>query len=64
LLAQGAFVVLGAAMLFGIFTRITGLIGLVFFTYGIYMYGFYMVTYLNYLAEFIILILIGGQNST
>jgi len=60
-LAQGAFVVLGAAMIFGIFTRITGLIGLVFFAYGIYMYGFYMVTYLNYLAEFIVLILIGGH---
>lgn len=60
-LAQGAFVVLGTAMLFGIFTRITGLIGILFFTYGIYTYGFYMVTYLNYLAEFIVLILIGGH---
>lgn len=60
-LVQGAFVVLGAAMIFGIFTRITGLIGLVFFVYGVYLHGFYMVTYLNYLAEFIVLILVGGH---
>jgi len=60
-LAQGAFVTLGFAMIFGIFTRITGLIGLVFFAYGIYKYGLYMLTYLNYLAEFFVLILVGGH---
>lgn len=59
--AEGAFVVLGVAMIFGIFTRITGLIGLLFFSYGVYQYGFYMLTYLNYLAEFIVLMLIGGH---
>jgi uncharacterized membrane protein YphA (DoxX/SURF4 family) len=60
-LAQAAFIVLGFAMLFGVFTRITGLIGLLLFAYGIYIHGTYMITYLNYLAEFIVLILIGGH---
>ena len=60
-LAQIAFATLGGFMIFGIYARSAGIAGLIIFLIGITYHGVYMVTYLNYLTEFIVLILVGGH---
>ena len=55
------FALLGGMMIFGVYTRIVGLISLVIIGVGVWQHGFYMLTYLNYFAEFLVLILIGGH---
>lgn len=52
---------IGILMLLGIYTRIAGLIGLGFFAVAVVHHGAYMITYLNYLAELFVLILVGGH---
>lgn len=59
--AQIVFAILGVMMIFGIYTRTAGLLSLGLFGIGLYHYGFYMVTYTNYLAEMLVLILIGSH---
>ncbi|MCA9361061.1 DoxX family protein [Candidatus Kaiserbacteria bacterium] len=61
LLVQIAFFLLGLAMIFGFYSRLAGIIGLLFFGVGIINYGVYMVTYLNYLVELVVLVLVGGH---
>lgn len=58
---QVIFATLGGFMIFGIYTRSTGLLGLLIFAIGMVHHGVYMITYLNYLTEFIVLILVGGH---
>lgn len=58
---RGLFYILGASMIFGVFTRLAGLIGLLIFAIAIAKYGTYMLTYANYFAEFLVLILVGGH---
>ncbi len=58
---QLTFLALGLAMILGIYSRIAGLIGLFFFAIGIIYHGVYMVTYMNYFVEMLVLILIGGH---
>lgn len=60
-LGQIMFYALGLLMLFGIFSRIAGLIGIGIFAYAIVLNGVYMFTYLNYLAEFFVLVLVGSH---
>jgi len=45
----------------GFLTEIGALIALIIFTIGISVYGLYMVTYANYFAEFIVLLLFGTR---
>ncbi len=45
----------------GFLTEIAAIISLAIFTIGISVYGLYMVTYLNYFAEFIVLLLFGTR---
>ena len=44
---------------FGIFTEVGAIISLVVFSAGAISYGLYMITYLNYFAEFVVLLLFG-----
>lgn len=60
-LMQVLFAAIGAAMIFGVYSRATGLFGLAVFAAGVLHYGVYMTTYLNYFTEFLVLILIGGH---
>jgi uncharacterized membrane protein YphA (DoxX/SURF4 family) len=48
-----------AMILFGFLTEIAAIIGLVIFSVGYMVWGVYLGTYLNYLGEFIVLILFG-----
>jgi hypothetical protein len=61
LLAQVVFTMIGTFMIFGLFSRIAGLIGMAIFALGIMNHGSYMFTYIDYFVEFIVLILIGGH---
>jgi uncharacterized membrane protein YphA (DoxX/SURF4 family) len=60
-LAQVVFTMLGTFMVFGLFSRVAGLIGLMIFMLGISNHGTYMLTYVDYFAELIVLILVGGH---
>lgn len=53
--------VAGMMMIFGIYSRFAGLIGIALFSFGLLNYGVYMTTYLNYFAEMVVLVLIGGH---
>lgn len=46
---------------FGVFVELAALIGLVVFIYMSKSYGLYMITYLNYLGELIVLFLFGSR---
>lgn len=48
-------------ILFGFFTEVAALIGLVVFTTSFFAFGSYLVTYLNYLGELIALFLFGTR---
>lgn len=60
-IVQMIFYIIGFVMLVGLYSRTAGLIGLIFFVTGIVQYGSYMTTYTNYLAELLLLILVGGH---
>lgn len=45
--------------LFGIFTEVAALIGILAFFYAAFHFNFYMITYFNYLGELIVLFLFG-----
>lgn len=45
---------------FGVFVELAGFIGLIIFLYITKYYGWYMLTYLNYLAELIVLFVFGS----
>lgn len=55
---------IGALMVLGIHSRVAGLVGVAIFSIAVYKEGLYMLTYLNYLTEFLVLILIGGHKFT
>jgi len=60
-LAETAFYALGTLMILGLYSRTAGIAGLTFFVVGAWHYGVYMFTYLNYFAEMLVLILVGGH---
>jgi hypothetical protein len=49
----------GVLIALGLFTEVAGLLCIGAFVWGFFVYGAYMLTYLNYLGEFIILALFG-----
>lgn len=56
-----ALYLLSLMILFGIFTEIAALIGLLLFFYAIFYFGQYMITYTNYFAELLVLIFFGSR---
>lgn len=56
-----ALYITGALMVCGLYTRFAGFVGLALFFVAIMKHGLYMVTYMNYFMELILLILIGGH---
>ena len=54
------FMVLGVCILIGIFTRIAAIISLVLFVGAVVTYHSYMLTYVNYLGELLIVLILGG----
>lgn len=63
-LMQIIIAILGIFMVLGLYSRIAGLTSLAIFAISIYKEGYYMLTYANYLTEFLVLILIGGHKYT
>lgn len=61
LLAQIVFTMLGTFMIFGLFSRTAGLLGLAIFVLAVFTHGTYMFTYISYFAEFLVLIMVGGH---
>lgn len=51
----------GLMILFGIFTEIAAGFGILLFAYASAFYGWYMLTYTNYLGELIVLLLFGAR---
>lgn len=48
-------------ILFGVFVEAAAFLGILLFTYVAFYYNFYMLTYLNYLGELIVLLLFGSR---
>jgi uncharacterized membrane protein YphA (DoxX/SURF4 family) len=59
-LLQWVLMVCGAMLLVGIFSRVAAVIGLVIYFYALSIVGVYLTSYINYLAEFILIIVAGG----
>jgi len=58
-----AFLYLISVMIFfGFLTELAAVIGIAIFSIGFYYYGLYMLTYLNYLGELIVLLLFGMRS--
>ena len=53
--------VIAFMVLFGTFTEVAAFIGLILFVYLSKFYDFYMITYLNYLGELLVLMLFGSR---
>jgi len=51
----------GLMILFGVFTEIAAGLGILLFIYASAFYGWYMLTYTNYLGELIVLLLFGAR---
>ena len=58
------FIVIGITIALGYFLRSSAFIGLLFFAVGTYFYGWYMLTYLTYLGEVVLLILLGTHKKS
>jgi uncharacterized membrane protein YphA (DoxX/SURF4 family) len=57
-------VVVGAAIVIGLWARAAAVIAFVLFSFSVYKNGSYMLTYLNYLGEIIVLLLIGSHRAS
>ena len=60
-LITAVLVISGLCIIVGFLTRLAALAGLALFTAAVYMHGMYMLTYLSYLGEFIVLLLLGSH---
>ncbi len=58
---QASLFVISVCVMFGIFTEIAALAALAIFCLGLWQFGLYVVTYLNYLGEIIVLLLFGAR---
>jgi len=58
-LVQIALFAMSAMIALGFLTELAALIGLALFVWGLFVFGQYMLTYLNYLGEFVVLLLFG-----
>ena len=58
---QWAIYLISFMILFGIFTEAAAAIGLIVFTAGFTVFGAYLITYMNYLGELIVLLLFGTR---
>lgn len=54
-------VILGTCIFLGFYTRIAALGGLILFGYMMLMHGTYMITYVNYFGELLLLLIIGAH---
>jgi len=52
---------IGGMLLVGLFTEVAAVLALILFAFAAYVNGFYLLTYLNYLAEIVVLILFGSR---
>ena len=63
-LVSALLIIVGTLIFVGFHARLAALIALALYGYGVYLHGWYMVTYLNYLGEFIVLIVLGSHRAS
>ena len=56
------FVITGTMLVLGLYARVAALIALIIFILTTLVHGFYMLTYVNYLGEIIVLFILGSHN--
>jgi len=59
-LLQWVLLVCGIMFVFGIFSRAAAAVGLIIYFYAFSAVGIYLVSYINYLAEFVLILVAGG----
>ncbi len=57
-IVTGVLILLGLSLIFDIWTRVAAVIALLMYAIAVYYHGWYMLTYVNYLGEFIALLLV------
>jgi uncharacterized membrane protein YphA (DoxX/SURF4 family) len=60
-IATEVLVIIGLMTIIGLFTRVAACIGLVIYAIAVWFYGWYMLMYLNYVGELIVLLLLGAH---
>lgn len=60
-LMSALLIIIGTLITIGFHARIAALVALCLYGYGVYLNGWYMVTYFNYFGEFVVLILLGSH---
>jgi uncharacterized membrane protein YphA (DoxX/SURF4 family) len=63
-LATLALSIVGTLILTGLWARAAALVALAMYLFGVYLHGAYMLTYLNYLGEFIVLLIVGSHRAS
>ena len=54
------FYTLGLLLIFNLFVRVAGAVGIIIFAFAVFRYGYYMLTYTNYLGEMLVAFFLGG----
>ena len=55
-------VIIGIMTILGFYARLAATVALIMYCIGVWFHGFYMLTYINYLGEIIVLLAIGAHN--
>ncbi|MDE1874775.1 MAG: DoxX family membrane protein [Patescibacteria group bacterium] len=55
-------IVIGFMVIFGLYARLAALAGLVIYAATVYQHGWYMLTYVNYLGEIIVILILGSHS--
>lgn len=55
-------VIIGVMAILGLYVRLAALIGIVIYAVALWLHGIYMLTYINYLGELIVLLVLGSHN--
>ena len=55
-------VIVGALTVIGLYTRIAAFVALALYCVAVYFHGWYMLTYVNYLGEIIVLLVLGAHS--
>jgi uncharacterized membrane protein YphA (DoxX/SURF4 family) len=55
-------VIIGILTIIGLYVRIAAFVALIMYSVAVYFHGWYMLTYINYMGEIIVLFILGAHN--
>jgi len=61
-LVTGLLVAIGVMCILGLYVRLAAVVGIILYALSVWNHGWYMLTYINYLGELIVLLILGSHN--